>query len=312
MSHLEKAQASDDDRNSLEGHVTRNLFRTDSDSDSDSPAEDLDSQQVRLPSEENECGGSKTPATVIRLYMHVLIEQKSIGGSIAEKLWPAASYLASFVLNVQSGCFPADNQNGALLFRIEQLLNSAPALSVIELGAGVGLTGLELATQMQCKFLLTDLSSGLPLLRRNIELNRDRFLLGRDAAHVQKLEWNVEEDALEALKWCEKQALSADQPLLLLGSDCVYWEDLHAPLEQTLFCVLSKAPTGSICLLAGMRRWKRDNSFYQSLGKRSRTDTHTLQCICLQETVSRANGEREVMRVYAVQYVARQTKTDLT
>jgi hypothetical protein len=48
----------------------------------------------------------------------------------------------------------------------------------------------------------------------------------------------------------------------------------------------------------------------QNLGKRTRTATHELQCTCLQETVRRnENGtEREIMRIFVVQWVERQRK----
>jgi hypothetical protein len=44
------------------------------------------------------------------------------------------------------------------------------------------------------------------------------------------------------------------------------------------------------------------------LGKRTRTATHELQCTCLQETVRRNGTEREIMRIFAVQWVERQRK----
>jgi hypothetical protein len=91
---------------------------------------------------------------------------------------------------------------------------------------------------------------------------------------------------------------------VIIGADLVYWEDLHLPLEKTLFQLLLAAPVGSVAVLAGMRRWKRDNTFYQSLGKRTRTNTHRLQCICIKEDVHRTiNNERQVMRIYIVQCV---------
>jgi hypothetical protein len=186
-------------------------------------------------------------------------------------------------------------------------------LPIIELGAGVGLTGIELATQLSVRVLLTDLEVALPLLQKNALLNQERYRLGPDAVEVLKLGWGVEEDYQKALDWTREISPDADidatqTPLLILGSDCVYWENLHEPLEDTLYRLLSSTPQESMCLLATVRRWKRDNTFYQNLGKRTRTATHELQCTCLQETVRRNGTEREIMRIFAVQWVERQRK----
>jgi hypothetical protein len=305
----------------IEGTITRSLFRTDSDSDSDeeemcSAGEVLISNEdtPSLSSEPAMCSGS----TVRREVMHVVLEEQQIGVSIHNKLWPAAEYLANFVLAVASSrgsdetssrSFSSDRKELVLEVLKELLAHpntSNNVLPIIELGAGVGLTGIELATQLSVRVLLTDLDIGLPLLQKNAHLNQEGYRLGPDAVDVQKLGWGVEEDYQKALHWYHDIADAMQVPLLILGADCVYWESLHEPLEDTLCQLLSSAPTGSMCLLANMRRWKRDNTFYQSLGKRTRTQTHELQCTCLQETVRRDGTDREIMRVFAVQWVQRQ------
>jgi tRNA1(Val) A37 N6-methylase TrmN6 len=48
-------------------------------------------------------------------------------------------------------------------------------LRIIEVGAGVGMTGMQLATRFDAQVLLTDLPEAVPLLERNIQLNRERF-----------------------------------------------------------------------------------------------------------------------------------------
>lgn len=324
----------------MEGAITRSLFRTDSDSDE----EDID-VLIGSMKEDEACSSNEdkdsispssasepaTSSTVRRQVMHVVLEEQETGGSIAQRLWPAAEYLAKFVLAVDSSSRGSDETSASRSFSsdrkepvlevLKQLLgpqNTSKVLPVIELGAGVGLTGIELATQLSVKVLLTDLEIGLPLLQTNALLNQERYRLGTDAVTVQKLGWGVEEDYQKALDWYHELAgTSADKqqqhlPLLIMGSDCVYWECLHEPLEDTLCRLLSSAPPGSMCLLANMRRWKRDNTFYQAIGKRTRTPTHELQCTCLQETVRRDAGteHREIMRVFAVQWVERQRQRD--
>jgi hypothetical protein len=310
----------------LEGAITRSLFRTDSDSDEEEQDEVVSNNEEALRSSEPSMSTStstSTSSTVRREIMHVVVEEQQTGGSIAHRLWPAAEYLANFVLAVVA--VASSSRDGSdeksldsscdkkeLALEVLKVLlvpqNTSSVLPIIELGAGIGLTSIELATQLPVRVLLTDLQIGLPLLQKNALLNQESYRLGPDAVQVQKLGWGEQEDYRKALHWYHELTATVQVPLLILGSDCVYWENLHEPLEDTLFRLLSAAPPGSICLLAGMRRWKRDNTFYQSLGKRTRTQTHELQCTCLQETVKRDGTEREIMRVYAVQWVQRQRK----
>jgi hypothetical protein len=328
-----------DDSDYIEGAITRNLFRTDSDSDEE---EDLlvglTEEVLVLSNEVNEDSDTSATATssgrsavVRREIMHVVLEEQQEGGSIAERLWPAAEYLAKFVLSIAKEVASSSSQNESsrsfssdrkeiVLEVLKELLvppqnntlsNDEHVLPIVELGAGIGLTGIELATQLSVRVLLTDLEVARPLLQKNALLNQESYLLGPNAVEVLKLGWGVEEDYQTALDWYHEVSANSDAkqtPLLILGSDCVYWENLHEPLEDTLYRLLSLAPVKSMCLLATVRRWKRDNTFYQNLGKRTRTATHELQCTCLQETVRRNGTEREIMRIFAVQWVERQRK----
>lgn len=318
----------DDDE--LEGAATRSLFRTDSDSDEEGDSLLFKRDEQARSNQQNEAplsaseGNEETALNIVRRQvMHVLVEEQQTGGTISTQLWPAAEHLAQFVLDSSttagsSGVVevqvaePRTDHQVAAREALRKLLapttDAGESLSIIELGAGIGLTGIELATQLSVKVLLTDLDEGLPLLNANTLLNQDRFRMGPDAVHVQRGLWGDESDIERALRWSQDTAHQRTDPILILGADCVYWESLHQPLEVMLARLLSEAPLGSLCLLAGMRRWKRDNAFYKSLGKRTRTQTHELQCTCLQETVRRNGSEREIMRVYAVQWVQRRPK----
>jgi len=381
----------------------------------------------------------QTSQTSLRQIMHVAIEERQMGAdrgleegrggiTIAEKVWPAAEYLARFCLQcangssreewgeedggggggsgggdveddtdgagkLSPGSYAATDQtvpvkvpksgsphhhhhplqasarqavytilrraveaSSSLSSSVSTKTTTTPALAILELGAGVGVTGLELATQWPVAVLLTDLPQCLAGAQNAIELNRSQFRRGTDAVHVQALCWGcgggggnhqslmsrlepadhnptimklentssksenqrtdytVDEkvdDCIRAMQWyrCVTAATSSSSsstepnstvPLLILGSDCVYWEVLHESLERTLFHLLSLAPAGSLCLLAGMRRWKRDTAFYHNLGKRTRTKHHSLSCVCIQESVQRVEGKREIIRIYAV------------
>lgn len=438
----------DDDENDRDGRAARNLFRTDSDSSSSIDDEDGDNFSKEEFKGEPPVGTlvSKqlTKETEILRVLNVNVEVQTVGGSIEHRLWPAAEYLATFILqntttttsssqqqqqsnhtNQEPTRFRDSNRgtkgsmermdptvSGAsekkrMMLAFHQLLRHAapskwehvttttttgPAtntvaaerietpseppttpttLRVMELGAGVGLTGLALAAASGRHLhlhlhletvLLTDLPSALPLLRRNVARNRDEFRATTtiDAnttnpfsnVAVQALAWGNVADLEAAIQWCRSSSSSTGEnanhaldasteflidqkhqhhpssspihyphphPLLLLGSDCVYWESLYEPLVATIATLLRASPPSSMALLAGMRRWKRDTQFYQRfLPHASRTAHGQLRCVCLHEQVSRRSekndsGEnrkdppqrrrRQVMRIYAVQWV---------
>jgi hypothetical protein len=317
MNPIAATSGDDSDNSSAEGAAFRNFFGGES-SDSDE-----DNDHARIDREEPVEPTIQQDVYVQRNILHVLVEEQKVGGGIAHRLWPAAEYLATFVMDCYHGKITEETlqrsstdqrqQDVGLPLRqrsfdsLKILLKSYSTIPILELGAGVGLTGLEMATQLQSHVLLTEMDVGLPLLYRNVELNQDRFALGKDAARPQRLEWSTSQDRDKALDWYHQVAVD-QQPLLILASDCVYWEEFHKPLEETLAHLLSELPVHSLCLLAGVRRWKRDNTFYQTLGKHSRTQTHTLHCTSLQETIRRDGESREVMRIYAVQWLPIETQ----
>jgi hypothetical protein len=361
----EEEEEQQQQQNEKEGRNFRQLFRTDSDSYED----------MMLISEYEKTEQGQSPqklTTVVRKILNVELEESVIGGSIEHRLWPAAEYLASFVLKLCNGdhhnhrdpslSSPVVSTSSSIsdpksakkygtnqtlvtapeqcsLVTLKRLLQNSnvtadddsrrlPRLCILELGAGVGLTGLALAMQLKnCwSILLTDLESALPLLQSNVKRNPHT----QSPVQITRLEWGNLQDIERVLTtWYHRQncsitasaSSSSSSPpppsLLILGSDCVYWEHLYVPLEWTIAGLLQQAPCDSMCLLAGMRRWKRDNHFYRRvLGKVSATDKGRLQCTCIDEQVlHRSNNndndarsdsrpeQRQVMRIYAIQWI---------
>jgi hypothetical protein len=251
-------------------------------------------------------------------------------------------------------------------------------LKVIELGAGVGFTTLELAYNVYSnkqtnynnnnhnsyvQFLLTDLQSALPILQRNVHRNFDRIFYNNnnnnnncntnntttntsknDTIKVQQLEWGNIQDIRNALSWYNNNHKNDDNniqtehrkkdntpALLILGSDCVYWESLYNIFETTISSLLQNASSNSICLLANVRRWKRDTNYFQhQFGQFTSTKHGHLRCICIHERVTRAyhhnsdtynytvsnidqrknnttiarqNHQRQIIRIYAIKWI---------
>jgi predicted nicotinamide N-methyase len=273
------------DDSSSEGCEFRSLFRSESSSEFCGELESLERADNKSDASESDA----TPSIIMQTHrcMHVLIQQQELGGTIAQRLWPAAQKLATYILDNRDKMLGQSHEGN---------------LSILEIGAGVGLTGLELASQLPARVMLTDLSEALPLLRSNTLLNKDQFVLGPDAVQCQPLEWGNQVHAKQALETFMSH-VDTGSPILVIGSDCVYWECLHEPLELALFQILSQAPVGSICLLAGMRRWKSDTKFYKMLGKKTATASHRLVVECIDEAVERDGAGREITRIYKIQWL---------
>lgn len=354
-------------------HALRDLFRTSSDSESSDDGDDqadgcVDEKQTlaqNVDATGREDGSVQAEITVVRTVQHVKLEVCTVGGSIEHRLWPAAEFLVSYILQQDNADFSHESMNfpkrwsgrnsaiySDILRDVQAILQrfssgqTCEGLKVIELGAGVGFTSLELAHHVSkdanviknnIRFLLTDLPSAIPLLQRNIHRNFEDLAAGNNydngncPIQVQKLEWGNLDDIQKAICWYQDASLNGDSftnalsmdPLLILGSDCVYWESLYGILETTIAALLQNAPPRSICLLANVRRWKRDTHFFQNiLGQSSATSIGRLHCVCIHELVSRTNGNengdddfhdtderndvegrRQVLRIYAVQWV---------
>jgi hypothetical protein len=177
------------------------------------------------------------------------------------------------------------------------LRRSAPPLSLLELGAGVGLTSLKLAGSLPGCYVATDLEAALPLLEANIAANASSH--ASSSVSAAPLCWG-DADHHASLR------ASLPPPAVVLAADCVYWEALHAPLRATLAFLLEAYPS-AVVLIAGARRWKRDTAFYASLGGKSTN----MRCELVSESVREieeerdvlgggAERKREIMRVYAV------------
>ena len=300
--------------------------------------------------------------------------QKSFGGKIAQRLWPAASYLSTFILNfinvinsqnmdmmdtkIDNCCLedgtrtkiPKNTsfhekskirkkkaqENLKNIFLVQK--NSNHPFSILELGAGIGLTGIKIATKINAKVILTDLPLALPILQRNIQLNEHKFIYQeKKAVTAEALNWGSNEWKSVLSKFdkflLDHHLLNNDindpksrhyfdlkmkKPILILASDCVYFKDLHLPLEETLKDILSNSHETSMCLIAAARRFKSDNTFFKNLGKKTRTASHSLHSICVDECVERCSDElngdlrntmkRNVMRVYAIQWLPHTNK----
>jgi Predicted methyltransferase len=105
--------------------------------------------------------------------------------------------------------------------------------SILELGSGPGLVGIAAAILGSKEVILSDLSYALPLMKRNVELNKSTI----ESAQCEKIDcieinWFSPPD-IDSLYRCKKF------PEVILIADCVWLEELVTPLMDTLekYCI---------------------------------------------------------------------------
>jgi predicted nicotinamide N-methyase len=210
----------------------------------------------------------------------ILYQDKRKG--IAHQLWPAATFLCDYI----------DQNTSSLLatcgYRASE---DQHPLTIIELGAGIGLCGIFLAKLLSNRVkqvYLTDLPEAMSLLSQNISANIPLEPQSHISSHV--LRWGETEDYLSP-------SADGSSPPLIIAADCVYWEHLHEPLLHVLSHYTMQ---GSHVLLSNVRRWKKDHRFFKLCKK------HGMNVDILHEVVGREENEhtqeqtRSVMRIYHI------------
>lgn len=125
-------------------------------------------------------------------------------GSESVVVWDAALVLAYYLEKHQT-----------------RLFAGSKVKRVVELGSGTGVVGI-VAAALGANTVISDLPEYLPLLKTNIDLNRDVL---RGEIEAKKIVWG--EDSLELKEEIGKIDF-------ILVSDCVYYEASLKPLVSTL------------------------------------------------------------------------------
>lgn len=101
-------------------------------------------------------------------------------------------------------------------------------MRAIELGAGTGLAGI-VCSMSKCNVMLTDLEEVLPHLKRNVHEYKARASSKHQGGNQGLIR-------IQELKWGDTghiSRLKAQFPLVL-AADCIFREDLIAPLIHTI------------------------------------------------------------------------------
>jgi predicted nicotinamide N-methyase len=146
-------------------------------------------------------------------------------------LWPAAEYLSKYII---------DNPT---IFK-DQL--------VLELGSGVGLSGLISSIYAKKAYLTDGNDTVIELLEKN------RVFAKKENVFVKKLLWG-KENTLDLLK-------EIDDIDIVIGTDVLFWPDSIKPLVETLKTIKDKFPA-SLILFSICYRAKYPESVFDDLLK---------------------------------------------
>lgn len=168
---------------------------------------------------------------------------------------------------------------------------------VLELGSGCGLNGL-LAAALGAQVVLTDVAEVVPHLQANIDANFGPAAASSNAEDAT--DWAAAHRLMyartkaNALDWCapvaQEYASGAFDVILL--SDCVYWEDLFAPLVRTLRSLVSTTSQTRIFLCQSPRRPKIEKRFFRAVDKSFNT------ALLRQVAADQDSGERRDIKIY--------------
>jgi predicted nicotinamide N-methyase len=238
----------------------------------DSPTNDVSSQTTFSSTVAQSCSAIANDVKII------MVERKQLG--IAHQLWPAAKFLCDYL-----------HKNPEVLVEAADKAQSVPALSVIELGAGIGLCGMFVAQVLRHSHkvtsVLTDLPEALDGLNENIACNG---LEGEVRARV--LSWGVK-DELDAVL----TELSGPPPLVI-AADCVYWECLFEPLFTTIQDLVA---VGCKVIIAHVRRWKKDGKFFAMCRKAGLAVTTLVEVVEVVPAEHTGAPTRQVTRIYCIE-----------
>ena len=118
---------------------------------------------------------------------------------------------------------------------------------ILELGAGTGLVSIT-AAALGATVTCTDMAKGLPLIKKNIELNFSPTER-KNRVKVSRLEWGVDQEKFDSTSYD-----------YVLGADIIYLEETFDALVETL-CHFSKQKKNTKIYLSAKLRYTRVEKF---------------------------------------------------
>lgn len=232
---------------------------------------------------------------------------------IAHQVWPAATFLSEYLVKsphllVQDA---SEADDGA---RSSEINDDEEEIVFLELGAGVGVTGIYLDKYFRVAnhrignrsvrvqhTVLSDLAEALNGLQDNIRINStdSSSAYSTETISASILSWGNENELLETLELlCQKlnplstevtEGVNKRRTLVILAADVIYWECLFDPLLDCLMQILQHTSSNgrfssyfsqTRVLIAHYKRWKKDQIFLNRCQKRlQKNKLGSFQCL---------------------------------
>ncbi|KAF4383340.1 hypothetical protein F8388_009371 [Cannabis sativa] len=171
------------------------------------------------------------------------------------QLWPAATTLVTLLDDHRR------NPNKSPLSPALRSRSSdgpdLPPLTILELGSGTGLLGIAAAVTLGANVTVTDLPHVIPNLQFNVDANAEALAVNGGTVKVASLSWGEAGDV----------ELIGREFDVIIGSDVVYHDHLYEPLLQTLYLLLGGRGKTTSFVMAHLRRWKKESSFFKKAKK---------------------------------------------
>lgn len=249
-----------------------------------------------------------------------LKQQKQLG--IAHQLWPAASFLCRYLETNLNSLYPTQSS-----FNVLEL---GAGLGL----CGIFISKLPMIN----KVIITDLDCVQDLLRENIQLNCSPEIdaisssissmnsnsavdskdidtsintsssssptssntsnINSDKVCSEVLCWGISADVDRSLRLFPTLLPTSQLPLLVIASDCVYWEHLFQPLYDTLLYLINHYKCHII--ISHVRRWKRDAKFFQMCSKTMLVEKLHEELDYITEEFD-GSKRRRLQRIYRIQ-----------
>lgn len=307
---LKSMFATSDDEDSCPSSSTSSPSRSRSNSQSDED-DDNDNSNTIFQFSKLSCADESQPSieSNILIYQNKLApelqihiqERKQLG--IAHQLWPAAGYLTEYFLEHLDQILPIVNPS------IKEDPSSLPlTVNCIELGAGLGLTGIFLSKYFQShsqlnisQMVLTDLPEALEGLNQNIQLNptittnSDFPIPSIPSISAMELSWGKDTKQIDHIF---QSFSNISIPTIIIAADVIYWECLFLPLIESIsyLCHTYQCKI----FIAHIKRWKKDQKFLLLAKK------HKLLVNILQENITMEihehtkQLEKQIKRIYCI------------
>ena len=171
------------------------------------------------------------------------------GETIIRHIWDAG-VLFSALVDAPSHCYIPDD----LAHLLEMHLHLDYRKRILEIGTGVGILGVKLATHLNTPVVMTDLPDAKALVEENIRINNDKFNDLKRNAQFRELDWEKKPYP----EWTKTEEFD-----LVVMADVTYNTATFVPLADTLEHLLRHGAKGAKVVCCGKRRHGDEEEFWK-------------------------------------------------